>query len=69
MDQEKEEGPTSKTKKFKLKRANEMRRIQDFSKEELAEINKIKHIEGDKKWEKNKIYNIFEYNKFLQRFK
>ena len=50
MDQEKEEeGPTSKTKKFKLKRSNEMRRIQDFSKEELAEINKIKYIESNNK--------------------
>ena len=50
MDKEKEEEvPTSKTKKFKLKRSSEMRRIQDFSKEELAEINKIKHIESNNK--------------------
>jgi hypothetical protein len=46
MDQEKEEGPTSKTKKFKLKRSSEMRRIQDFSKEELEEINKIRSTEN-----------------------
>ena len=32
-------------KKFKLKRANEMRRVEDFTKEELEEINKVKHIE------------------------
>ena len=32
-------------KKFKLKRANEMRRVEDFTKEELKEINKVKHIE------------------------
>lgn len=32
-------------KKFKLKRSNEMRRVEDFTKEELEEINKVKHIE------------------------
>lgn len=36
-------------KKFRLKRANEMRRVEEFTKEELAEINKVKHIESDEK--------------------
>ena len=38
-----------KRKKFRLKRANEMRRVEEFTKEELAEINKVKHIESDEK--------------------
>ena len=40
---------SSNRKKFRLKRANEMRRVEEFTKEELAEINKVKHIESDEK--------------------
>ncbi len=44
---------SSNSKKFRLKRANEMRRVEEFSKEELAEINKVKHIENDEKENNN----------------
>ena len=44
---------SSNRKKFRLKRANEMRRVEEFSKEELAEINKVKHIENDEKENNN----------------
>ena len=44
---------SSNRKKFRLKRANEMRRVEEFSKEELAEINKVKHIEIDEKENNN----------------
>ena len=30
-----------------------MRRVEEFSKEELAEINKVKHIENDEKENNN----------------
>ena len=44
---------SSNRKKFRLKRANEMRRVEEFSKEELAEINKVKYIENDEKENNN----------------
>ena len=44
---------SSNRKKFRLKRANEMRRVEEFSTEELAQINKVKHIENDEKENNN----------------
>ena len=34
-------------KKFKLKRASEMKKVSQFTKEELDKINQVKHIEND----------------------
>ena len=36
---------SSNRKRFKFKKACEMRRAQDFTREELDEINQVKHIE------------------------
>ncbi len=48
---------SSNRKKFKLKRCNEMRRLEEFSKEELDEIRKIKRIENDENNNNNIINN------------
>ena len=40
---------SSNRKKFRLKRANEMRRLEEFTSEELEEIRKVKHVENDEK--------------------
>ena len=55
---------SSNRKKFRLKRANEMRRVEDFSKEELDEIRKIKHIEID---ENNNNSNITNNNEDINQ--
>ena len=55
---------SSNRKKFRLKRANEMRRVEDFSKEELDEIRKIKHIEND---ENNNNSNITNNNEDINQ--
>ena len=34
-------------KKFKLKRASEMKKVSQFTKEELDKINQVKHIENE----------------------
>ena len=34
-------------KKFKLKRASEMKKLSEFTKEQLDKINQVKHIEND----------------------
>jgi hypothetical protein len=34
-------------KKFKLKRASEMKKLSQFTKEELDKINQVKHIENE----------------------
>jgi hypothetical protein len=36
---------SSNIKRYKFKKANEMRKVQDFTREELDEINQVKHIE------------------------
>ena len=38
---------SSNRKRFKFKKACEMRRAQDFTKEELDEKNQVKHIENN----------------------
>jgi hypothetical protein len=49
---------SSNIKRFKFKRASEMRRVEDFTREELDEINQVKHIE-----ENNDDLNVNENNK------
>ncbi len=49
---------SSNIKRYKFKKANEMRKVQDFTREELDEINQVKHIE-----ENNDDLNVNENNK------
>jgi hypothetical protein len=48
---------SSNRKKFRLKRANEMRRLEEFTSEELEEIRKVKHVENDENENNNNITN------------
>lgn len=54
---------SSNRKRFKFKKACEMRRAQDFTKEELDEINQVKHIENN-----DDDIDINENNNMNQKF-
>jgi hypothetical protein len=54
---------SSNRKRFKFKKACEMRRAQDFTREELDEINQVKHIENN-----DDDIDINENNNMNQKF-